>query len=196
MWAIKLPTDWFLYEGLVLMSLFSDDGRATNPSSTQEAIAQVRPRFPTANGNASPLGIVGGLFRGSHPHFFVVHDIQIVENFENKSESGNSPSDDREDIELVREAKRNVPEPMDFSYSERDVVLYNLSVGATEQELHWSYENHEEFAPLPTFGVVPQFLASNGPSDFLPDFNPVRSPRAFDYESGTQSCWCSRTHID
>ena len=106
-------------------------------------------------------------------------DIQIVANFENKSESENSPSNNPADgdIQLVREAKKNVPEPQDYSYSERDVILYNLSIGATEQELHWTFENHEEFSALPSFGVIPQFLASSGiPLDFLPNFNPVRNP--------------------
>jgi multifunctional beta-oxidation protein len=77
----------------------------------------------------------------------------------------------------VREAKKNVPEPQDYFYSERDVILYNLSIGATEQELCWTFENHEEFAALPTFGVIPQFMTSAGISlDFLPNFNPVRTP--------------------
>jgi len=136
------------------------------------------PHFHTANGKSSPSGIVGGLFRGSYPYFFTICDVQMVGNLENTSESENSPSNDPADgdIELVREAKRNVPEPQDYSYSERDVILYNLSVGATEQELHWAFENHEDFAALPTFGVIPQFLASSGVSlDFLPNFNPVRN---------------------
>lgn len=115
-----------------------------------------------------------------------LHDIQLIGNLENKSESENSPSNDPADgdIELVREAKRNVPEPQDYSYSERDVILYNLSVGATEQELHWTFENHEDFAALPTFGVIPQFLASSGvPLDFLPNFNPVRNYRALSLQT-------------
>ncbi|KAF9790898.1 multifunctional beta-oxidation protein [Thelephora terrestris] len=118
-----------------------DDGRAENPASTQEAIAQ------------------------------------IVKNFGNKAETGNPAADDPtdRDIELVREAKMNVPEPQDYHYSERDVILYNLSIGATEQELCWTYENHEDFGALPTFGVVPQFMSSSGaPLDFLPNFNPAK----------------------
>lgn len=77
----------------------------------------------------------------------------------------------------MRRAKENAPEPQDYSYSERDVILYNLSIGASEQELHWTFENHEDFAALPTFGVIPQFMTSAGISlDFLPNFNPVRDP--------------------
>ena len=106
--------------------------------------------------------------------------MQIAENFGNVDESGASGSDsespyaDPEDSEVVAEAKKEPQEPVEFSFTERDVILYNLGIGATEQELQWTYENHEDFAALPTFGVIPQFLASAGLSfDFLPNFNPV-----------------------
>ena len=102
----------------------------------------------------------------------------LVANFNNEAdaeEAAPSSYDDPEDSQLVRDAKKEIPEPTEFSYTERDVILYNLGVGATEQELQWTYENHEDFAALPTFGVIPQFQASAGLSfDFLPNFNPVR----------------------
>ncbi|CCM04300.1 uncharacterized protein FIBRA_06471 [Fibroporia radiculosa] len=104
--------------------------------------------------------------------------MQIAENFENEEEAsseGDSPYADPEDSELVAEAKRKVEEPLDFTYTERDVILYNLGVGATEKELQWTFEGHEEFAALPTFGVVPQFMASGGMSlDWLPNYNPAK----------------------
>jgi len=57
---------------------------------------------------------------------------------------------------------------------QRDVILYNLGVGATEKELQWTFEGDVDFSALLTFGVVPQFLASSGiPLDWLPDYNPV-----------------------
>lgn len=118
--------------------LFTDDGRATHPTSTQEAIQQ------------------------------------IVENFDNKGSSDSDPYADPEDSEIVREAKKANVDTLDFSYTERDVILYNLGIGATEQELQWIYESHDQFSALPTFGVIPQFAASGGMSmDFLPNFNPV-----------------------
>jgi acyl dehydratase len=53
--------------------------------------------------------------------------------------------------------------------------LYNLGVGATEKELQWTFESHDSFSALPTFGVIPQFPASSGMSlDFLPNFNPAK----------------------
>ncbi|EJF64655.1 multifunctional beta-oxidation protein [Dichomitus squalens LYAD-421 SS1] len=125
-----------------------DDGRATNPASTQEAFMQIAENFGNVDENAAS---------GSDPG------------------SPDSPYADPEDSEVVAEAKKEVPEPVEYSYTERDVILYNLGIGATEQELQWTYENHEDFAALPTFGVIPQFQASAGLSfDFLPNFNPAK----------------------
>ena len=102
--------------------------------------------------------------------------IQIIENFNNEGsdETDASPYSDSEDSDLVAEAKKTVPDPTTFDYTERDVILYNLGVGAEATELQWVYENDDNFSALPTFGVIPQFEASSGvPFDWLPNFNPV-----------------------
>ncbi|TDL25503.1 putative multifunctional beta-oxidation protein [Rickenella mellea] len=103
---------------------------------------------------------------------------QIVENFNNEGDDGdasNNPYADPEDSDLVADAKKDVPEPLEFSYSERDVILYNLGIGATEEELQWTYEGHDNFSALPTFGVIPQFGASGAvPMDWVPNFNPAK----------------------
>lgn len=102
---------------------------------------------------------------------------QVVENFDNKAGSTTSSDDDPDDPDLVREAKRNVPPAEEFTYAEKDVILYNLGVGATEKELQWTYEGHEAFEALPTFGVIPGFGAGGGLSfDWIPNFNPVHPP--------------------
>jgi len=108
---------------------------------------------------------------------------QLVENFTNQvndAESGSSPDEERyfdpEDPELVKEAKRLVPDAVEFAYGEGDVIRYNLGVGATENELQWVYEGDENFGPLPTFGVCPPLTSSAGiANDWLPNFNPVRA---------------------
>ena len=64
---------------------------------------------------------------------------------------------DPEDSEIVMKAKKIPIEPVHYTYTERDVMLYNLGIGATEKDLRWTYEGHDEFAALPTFGVIPQF---------------------------------------
>ncbi|KAK4689122.1 multifunctional beta-oxidation protein, partial [Tremellales sp. Uapishka_1] len=101
---------------------------------------------------------------------------QIMGNFSNvASEDSEDSHDDPEDPDVIKEAKRNVPEPEEVSYTERDVLLYNLGIGAKADELKWVYENADEFAALPTFGVIPQFGSSSSMSfDFVPNFNPTK----------------------
>ncbi|KAF8920265.1 multifunctional beta-oxidation protein [Mucidula mucida] len=61
------------------------------------------------------------------------------------------------------------------NFENRDVILYNLGIGATAEELKWTYEGDEDFSALPTFGVIPQFLSSSGfPLDWLPNYNPAK----------------------
>lgn len=100
---------------------------------------------------------------------------QILGNFGNTAGDAAPSSADPEDPEIVAKAKQAPPEVVEYAFAERDVILYNLGVGATAQELQWTFEGHDQFAALPTFGVIPQFAASGGLAlDFLPDFNPVR----------------------
>ncbi|KAI3615453.1 peroxisomal multifunctional enzyme type 2 [Moniliophthora roreri] len=81
---------------------------------------------------------------------------------------------DPKDPQLVTDAKKQIVD-YDYSYSERDIILYNLGIGATEQELQWTFEGDEAFSALPTFGVIPQFHASGSiPLDWLPNFNPAK----------------------
>jgi multifunctional beta-oxidation protein len=75
----------------------------------------------------------------------------MISNFENVS-GGSGSSDenesyeDAEDTPEIKAAKQKQLDPDDFTYSERDIMLYNLGVGAKADELHWTYENSEAFA--------------------------------------------------
>ena len=57
-----------------------------------------------------------------------------------------------------------------FEYTERDVMLYALGVGATTDELNFVYEKNLQ--TLPTFGVVPAFPALGGIGKYI-KFNPM-----------------------
>jgi hypothetical protein len=104
----------------------------------------------------------------------LIMSYQLVSNFDNNSGDENTSYDDSEDSQLVKDAKKSIPEPSEYNYTERDVVLYNLGIGATEKELQWTFEGHEDFAAIPTFGVIPQFMASSTLSlDWLPNYSPV-----------------------
>ena len=50
--------------------------------------------------------------------------------------------------------------PFHFNYNFKDVILYALAVGASTEDdksLRYLFEGHDQFAVLPTFGVIPAF---------------------------------------
>ena len=64
-----------------------------------------------------------------------------------------------------------------WRYTERDVALYNLSLGCRWNEGRYVYEGADGFGPLPTFGVIPPYhelLPSLPLHRIIPNFNPVR----------------------
>ncbi|KAJ3116024.1 hypothetical protein HDU96_010562 [Phlyctochytrium bullatum] len=65
--------------------------------------------------------------------------------------------------------------PTVFEYTDRDVILYALGVGAKRTDLSLVYENNDPFFVLPTFAVIPAFSAQlQIPFDkLLKNFNPM-----------------------
>lgn len=63
---------------------------------------------------------------------------------------------------MVAKAKETSIETGEYTYTERDVALYNLGIGATEKELDLIFEGDIDFQAVPTFGVIPQFAISSG----------------------------------
>jgi multifunctional beta-oxidation protein len=64
--------------------------------------------------------------------------------------------------------------PGEWAYTDRDVILYNLALGAKRTDLPLVYENDDSFTALPTIGVIPLHKT---PSHFkseeiLPNYNP------------------------
>ncbi|GAA5975661.1 hypothetical protein JCM11641_003560 [Rhodosporidiobolus odoratus] len=121
------------------------DEEATNPDTTAESLEPIMANFEnTSSGNATTSG------------------------------GGNVDYTDSEDSDLVAQAKKDVFGKGEYVYTERDVALYNLGLGATEKDLDLVFEGDEEFKAIPTFGVVPQFAVSGGLShDWLPNYSPM-----------------------
>ena len=73
----------------------------------------------------------------------------------------------------VADVKKMTFDAVKYEYTERDVILYALGVGATRHDLNLVYENHDNFAALPSFGVVPSFTCMTAIpfGDFLPKFD-------------------------
>lgn len=66
------------------------------------------------------------------------------------------------------------PTSVEYSYTERDILLYNLGVGAKRDQISLIFEGHPDFAALPTFGIVPTYFSKSPALDFkdlLPNYD-------------------------
>ena len=100
----------------------------------------------------------------------------IMKNMHNRSSDVDRAGEANTDIlENIRKAKKVQSEGTKFEYDERDIILYNLGIGAKRTELPFVYENSDSFQALPTFGVVPYFGAGItwNMSEILPNFSPM-----------------------
>ncbi|KAI9173248.1 hypothetical protein H9P43_007379 [Blastocladiella emersonii ATCC 22665] len=125
-----------------------DDGRAAYPVSTQDS-------FQTIYGNITNTNEA---------------DAKAAKAA--KSSAGGKKAAAAVDVEAAQ--KMTFP-AITHEYTERDVILYALGVGATRDDLSWVYENSESFHALPTYGIITGFDAMNAVpfNDFLPEFNPM-----------------------
>ncbi|KAI8805235.1 hypothetical protein BJ742DRAFT_821479, partial [Cladochytrium replicatum] len=99
----------------------------------------------------------------------------IMANFGNTAEESSAPPVKDGNINVVA-AQKAVFKDHRFEFTERDVILYALGVGAKRTDLPLVYENSENFVALPTYGVIPAFAAQVQAvpfGDYLPDFNPM-----------------------
>ncbi|KAI9205184.1 uncharacterized protein BJ171DRAFT_84467 [Polychytrium aggregatum] len=85
-----------------------------------------------------------------------------------------APKDGASKVDVAKAQSIKFPSQT-FSYSQRDVIIYALGVGARRTDLPLVYENSDKFVALPTYGVVPAFAAQSAVSfgDFMPNFNPM-----------------------
>ncbi|RKF62291.1 Peroxisomal hydratase-dehydrogenase-epimerase [Erysiphe neolycopersici] len=104
----------------------------------------------------------------------------IVANFENRkavtAKKGNNENPvNGEYLSRIAEAKKRSSEETEFQYQEKDVILYNIGIGAKSKDLKYVFEMDDDFQSLPTFGVIPFFLTSPpfSFSDIVPNFSPM-----------------------
>ncbi|CAG8692856.1 8255_t:CDS:2, partial [Ambispora leptoticha] len=120
-----------------------DDGRATRPTTTQEALQQFFENFSNAQSSSD------------------------------SKQTKKTNSKQKESAIDVETAKKIKFEPKVHIYTERDAILYALGVGATRNDLQWVYEDNSDFSVLPTYGVIPGLAALpvDRFSEILGDFN-------------------------
>ncbi|KAF2424511.1 NAD(P)-binding protein [Tothia fuscella] len=97
----------------------------------------------------------------------------------NLEKSANAPkpqqnSANRKYISKIHAAMSAEPTASPYAYTKKEVILYNLSLGAKRTDLPLVYEHHDSFQVLPTFGVIPTYFAkaSIDMNSILPNFDP------------------------
>ncbi|KAK3353638.1 hypothetical protein B0T25DRAFT_545058 [Lasiosphaeria hispida] len=100
---------------------------------------------------------------------------KIMANMENKSGSGKSTAGGNQYLEAIQKALKAEAKGTEFTFTERDVMLYNLGVGAKRTDLRYVFEGAEEFQVIPTFGVIPPFDAEipYNMDEIVPNFSPM-----------------------
>ncbi|CAJ0549107.1 Ff.00g027200.m01.CDS01 [Fusarium sp. VM40] len=99
---------------------------------------------------------------------------KIMANMENRSKPKES-SGQSEHAKIIEETIKKEGESTEFKYEERDVILYNLGVGAKRTDLKYVFEGADDFQVIPTFGVIPPFNTEM-PFEFdniVPNFSPM-----------------------
>ncbi|KAE8355071.1 hypothetical protein BDV28DRAFT_129654 [Aspergillus coremiiformis] len=93
--------------------------------------------------------------RADHPEDSQAGAEKVMANMDNRSNGASEGGNDI--LAKIENAKQATTDGTAFDYVDRDVILYNLSLGAKRTDLPLVYENNELFQALPTFGVVPWF---------------------------------------
>jgi multifunctional beta-oxidation protein len=103
---------------------------------------------------------------------------KMMANFGNRKSGAKpkaAPEPNKEVLAAIEAAKKRTAQGSKYTYDDREVILYNLGIGAKRTDLNLVFEGAEGFEALPTFGVVPYFNAE-APFSFdeiLPKFNPM-----------------------
>ncbi|KAI9745402.1 MAG: bifunctional hydroxyacyl-CoA dehydrogenase/enoyl-CoA hydratase fox2 [Claussenomyces sp. TS43310] len=122
-----------------------DDGRADHPEDSQEGLKSIMANMQNRKSKTSDAKPVG------------------------------EDADGQEYLKAIEEAKQAKADGTEYTYEERDVILYNLGIGAKKTDLPFVFEGSDSFQALPTFGVIPPFSAQTPYelSSLVPNFNPM-----------------------
>ncbi|KEF63536.1 uncharacterized protein A1O9_01514 [Exophiala aquamarina CBS 119918] len=82
---------------------------------------------------------------------------EIVQNPSPTASATNTGGSNFDVLGLIEKAKKADSWRVEYKFTSRDVILYNLAIGAKRSELSLVYEESKSFQPLPTFGVIPFF---------------------------------------
>ncbi|KAJ6104390.1 hypothetical protein N7523_010710 [Penicillium sp. IBT 18751x] len=111
--------------------------------------------------------------RADHPEDGQAGAERIMANMANRVKGDSSSGNNY--LQAIEKAKGLSTEGTAFDYEDRDVILYNLSLGAKRTDLPLVYENHDQFQALPSYGVVPWFNTQTpwNMDEIVKDFSPM-----------------------
>ncbi|CUS09532.1 unnamed protein product [Tuber aestivum] len=99
---------------------------------------------------------------------------KVMQNMQNRK-PGPKKHTNQEVLGNIEKAKKAKAQGTRFEYNDKEVILYNLGIGAKKTDLKWVFEGDENFEALPTFGVIPAF-GTDVPfsyDEIIPKFNPM-----------------------
>ncbi|KAM5468225.1 bifunctional hydroxyacyl-CoA dehydrogenase/enoyl-CoA hydratase fox2 [Microsporum audouinii] len=117
--------------------------------------------------------------RADHPDDTLAGTESIMANINNKvgeTKKDEAPKGgDQGILSNISKAKEMKAEGTPFDYTDKDIILYSLSLGAKRTQLPLVYENHDEFQALPTYGVIPWFNTAVpwSMNDIVANFSPM-----------------------
>ncbi|KAK2000660.1 short chain dehydrogenase [Colletotrichum falcatum] len=115
--------------------------------------------------------------RADHPEKTQDGLQKVMANMENKSNKQQEASSDGESqyLDAIKAAMKAEGKGTEFQYEERDVMLYNLGIGAKRDQLKYVFEGADDFQVVPTFGVIPPFNTEMPYNfdDIVPNFSPM-----------------------
>ncbi|KAF2805659.1 multifunctional beta-oxidation protein-like protein [Mytilinidion resinicola] len=113
--------------------------------------------------------------RADHPESSNDGLKSIMANMQNLANKKKGGKVNQEILSAIDAAKAAKAEGTKFVYDEKDVILYNLGVGAKRTDLPLVFESSDDFQVLPTFGVIPPFgaVAPFSLDDIVPNFSPM-----------------------
>lgn len=81
---------------------------------------------------------------------------RVMQNIQNRKSGrkAKTSSANGEVLEKIEKAKRAKAPGSTYEFDDKEVILYNLSLGAKRTDLKWVYEGNENFEALPTFGTL------------------------------------------
>ncbi|KAL6362141.1 hypothetical protein LRP88_04216 [Fusarium phalaenopsidis] len=111
--------------------------------------------------------------RADHPESTADSRKIIMANVEQAVEARQATNQSSGFLAANAKAKILQSEGSKLSFTDRETILYNISLGATQDQLELVFERHPDFQLLPTFGVIPGTTASRpfNWNELIPNFS-------------------------